>query len=64
MYFRFIFFMEGCHLRLLISILANYYSLKKTRTSLVPANAGDTVQSLGWEDAPEEKMQYQSSILA
>ena len=30
----------------------------------LPANAGDTVQSLGWEDDPEEEMATQSSILA
>ena len=63
--------MEGSHLRLLTSILANYYCLKKDKDfpggSVVkdlPANAGDTVQSLGWEDAPEEEMATQSSILA
>ena len=30
----------------------------------LPANAGDAVQSLGWEDAQEKEMATHSSILA
>ena len=30
----------------------------------LPANAGDAVQSLGWEDAQEKEMAIHSNILA
>ena len=30
----------------------------------LPANAGDAVQSLGWEDAQEKEMATHSNILA
>ena len=30
----------------------------------LPANAGDTVQSLGWEDAQKKEMATHSNILA
>ena len=30
----------------------------------LPANAGDAVQSLGWEDAPKKEMATHSNILA
>ena len=48
----------------LITCIACVHSMKNLPTMQEMRNAGDAIQSLGWEDTLEKEMATHSSILA